>query len=34
MLALAYYTGWSRAELLALDVEEFLIWISHLPRSK
>lgn len=33
VLLLAYYTGWSRAELLNLEVDELIDWLEHIPKQ-
>ena len=34
VLVLANYTGWALAEILDLDIEEFVEWIMKIPSRK
>jgi hypothetical protein len=34
VLILARFTGWSRAELAAMDGEEMMEWINAIPKPK
>lgn len=34
MLVLAHYTGWSREELLELDIDEAVEWIELIPKRQ
>jgi hypothetical protein len=33
VLLLAHYTGWSRAEILDLDTNEFAEWVLTIPKN-